>query len=107
MGSQASGIDPANVYVCLCNRETPYTVNTGDSSTLFNPETAEGVVAYGIYNSTESHGEWTKITIAITFKDEHTVPNFLVLTFTCSAYGDYFTGSTSSWMLIDDVEFVY
>ncbi len=107
MGSQASGIDPANVYVCLCNRETPYTVNTGDSSTLFNPETAEGVVAYGIYNSTESHGEWTKITIDITFKDEHTVPNFLVLTFTCSTYGDYFTGSTSSWMLIDDVEFVY
>ncbi len=107
MGSQASGLDPANIYVCLCDRTTPYTVDTSDTSTLFNPETADGVLAYGVYNSTESHADWTLMRIDLTFKDEHKVPNFLVLTFTCSAYGDYFTGSTSSWMYIDDVEFVY
>lgn len=107
MGKQATGLDPANIYVCLCNRTTPYTVDTSDTSTLFNPETADGVLAYGIYKSTESHADWTLMRIDLTYKDEHTVPNFLVLTFTCSAYGDYFTGSTSSWMSVDDVEFVY
>ena len=36
-----------------------------------------------------------------------TKPTLLVLTFSCSGYGDYFTGSTDSYMYIDDVEFVY
>lgn len=106
-GSQATGTDPANIYICLSNRTTPYTVDTSDTSTLFDPETAPDVVAYGIYKSTESHAEWTKMTIDLNYKDNTTKPNMLVLTFTCSAYGDYFTGSTDSWMYVDDIELVY
>jgi hypothetical protein len=31
----------------------------------------------------------------------------LLLTFTCSGYGDYFTGSSESWMYVDDIELLY
>ena len=31
----------------------------------------------------------------------------LLLTLTCSGYGDYFTGSTDSYMYVDDIELVY
>ncbi len=108
-GSHTSGTDLVKIFVCLCDRPTgtPYTVNTNDENTLFNPNTAPNVIANGVIENTTSHPEWTEITIPLTYKDNNTKPNFLVLTYTCSGYGDYFTGSTNSWMYIDDVEFVY
>lgn len=108
-GKHTTGTDLVKIFVCLCDRPngTPYTVNTNEESTLFNPNTAPNVIANGVIENTTSHPEWTEITIPLTYKDNNTKPNFLVLTYTCSGYGDYFTGSTNSWMYIDDVEFVY
>ncbi len=106
-GNHTSGIDLTKIFICLSNRTEPYRVNTNKEDTLFNPNTAAGVIANGIYESTVSVPEWTEITIPIEYKDNNTKPNFLVLTFTCSGYGDYFTGSTDSYMYIDDVELVY
>ena len=34
-------------------------------------------------------------------------PSHMILTFTCSGYGDFFDGSTESYMYIDDIELVY
>ena len=113
-GSHTSGQDLVKIFVCLCNRSQdengnlkPYTVNTKYENTFFNPNTAEDVIALSVYESKESISEWTEITLPLTYKDNNTKPNFLVLTYTCSGYGDYFTGSTDSWMYVDDVEFVY
>lgn len=103
----ASGADLTKIFVCLCNTTTPYRVNTNDSSTFFDPTKAANVVALSNYESRTSIPEWTLLELPIEYKDENTKPNFLVLTLTCSGYGDYFAGSTSSWMYVDDVEFVY
>ena len=60
------------------------------------------------WESTEDHSEWTLMELPIEYKEGVTKkPTLLVLTFSCSGYGDYFTGSTESYMYIDDVEFVY
>ena len=67
-------------------------------------------VLYSAYfESTESQTEWKEITIPFTFygKDPNQVPSHLILTFTCSGYGDFFDGSTDSWLYVDDIEFVY
>ncbi len=106
-GSHTSGTDLAKIFICLCDRTEPYQVNTNNESTLFDPRTAANVIANGIYESTTSVSEWTEITIPIEYKDNNTKPNFLVFTFSCSGYGDYFTGSTDSYMYVDDIEFVY
>lgn len=117
-GSHTTGADLIKIYVCLCDRPlkdptdpegdiVPYTVNTNDESTLFDPTTAPNVIAYGVYESKTSTPNWTEMTIDLTYKDNNTKPNSIVLTFTCSGYGDYFTGSTNSWMYVDDVELVY
>ena len=84
-------------------------MNTNKEETLFAPTIAtEGILASAIWESTESHSEWTLIEIPFEYRENLTTkPTTLVLTFTCSGYGDYFTGSTNSWMYIDDVEFVY
>ena len=106
-GSHTSGTDLAKIYCCLTDRK--FTVNTNKSETFFSPTiVTDGILASANLETTESHGEWTLIELPITYRDDITTkPTTLVLTFTCSGYGDYFTGSTNSWMNIDDVEFVY
>ncbi len=106
-GNHTSGTDLAKVYCCLTDRT--YTVNTNKSETLFAPtfETA-GVLAKASWESHQSTSEWTLMELPIEYKDGVTTkPTYLVLTFSCSGYGDYFTGSTDSYMYVDDVEFVY
>jgi hypothetical protein len=65
-------------------------------------------MATAYWESTESHPEWNTYELPIVYKEGVTTkPTHLVLTFTCSGYGDYFTGSEDSEMYVDDVEFVY
>ena len=106
-GSHTTGTDIAKIYCCFTDRK--YTVNTNKEETLFNPAlTTEGVLATATWQSSESHAEWTMMELDIEYKEGMTTkPTQLVMTFTCSGYGDYFTGSTNSWMKVDDVEFVY
>lgn len=106
-GDHTTGTDLAKVYCCLSDRK--YTVNTNDEATLFNPSlSTEGVVAVATWETTASNSSWTQITMDFDYKEGvTTAPTHLVLTFTCSGYGDYFTGSTDSYMYVDDVEFVY
>jgi hypothetical protein len=106
-GNHTSGIDLMKIFVCLCDRTEPYRVNTNKAETLFNPATAPNVIANGIFETKTSSTEWHELTIPIEYKDNNSKPNFLVFTLTCSGYGDYFTGSTNSYMYVDDIEFVY
>ena len=106
-GSHKSGTDLAKVYCCFSDRK--YTVDTSNQNTFFNPAfSTEGIMAVATWETTESNTEWTMIELDIDYKEGVTSkPTHLVMTFTCSGYGDYYTGSTNSWMMVDDVEFVY
>jgi hypothetical protein len=106
-GKHTTGIDLTRIFICLCNRTEPYRVNTNKEETLFSPTTAPNIIASGIYDSKVSNTEWHELVIPIEYKDNSTKPNFLVMTLTCSGYGDYFTGSTDSYMYVDDIELVY
>ena len=71
--------------------------------------TQTGVSINGADETTDINGAtWTKIEIPLQYKDGVTeIPNFLVISCASSAYGDYFTGSTDSYMYVDDFEFEY
>ena len=114
--------DKTTIYVWLCSWTGQHSVSTADSSTFVNPETtattAEGnVLGYGVWNrvitSTDSGADngWQKIEIPITYREGEgftgVKPNFLVISCAASGYGDYFAGSTDSYMYVDDFEFVY
>ena len=122
-----SGSDKAQIFVWLTKSSNPYRVNTADSSTLVSPDgkyvqggqNVNGLVAYGYWNRTQTetkingktevmtYNGWTKIEIPLVYVDNATKPNALVISCAASAYGDYFAGSTSSVMYVDDFEFVY
>lgn len=96
---------------------TPIVVDTRDKNTFFD-STSSDIIAYGelIFDGTQ---DWDDFEIELTYRDlvnssgtiiENSysrVPTHIVIVCTSSIYGDYFTGSTSSKLLIDDFELVY
>lgn len=78
--------------------------NTIDFSTN-NPN----IIAYGTLTEAEAKGtgEWQQFTIDLKYRDLTRTPKYIIVVASASKYGDYFTGSTSSVMYIDDFELVY
>ena len=112
-GSEASGTDRYAIMVIITDGTT-FTVNTKDKSTFMTVERLRnnelpGVIGYGCIAGSDSRSEWTKETIDITYyEDKKSVkPKKIVVMFTPSSYGDYFCGSTKSWMYIDDIVLNY
>ena len=106
--------DLAKVFLCLTDWSAPHCVNSADEKTFYDPRTAPGVLGVGYFDSNscpelvvEKTEEWHTMTLPIEYSNPEVVPSYLVLTFTCSGYGDYFTGSDSSWMFVDDIELLY
>ena len=110
--AEATGTDKATIMVAITNWDAPYGVNTADQSTFFSMAdlaTMEGVIGYGYIEKRESATEWTEYTIDITYREDmkSVKPKKLVVSFTPSGFGDYFTGSTDSWMYVDDIVLNY
>ena len=100
-----SGSDRYQIMICLTNGI--HTVNTADKSTFFNCKTDSKVIAYGEILGSESVEEWTEFTLPLTYVKPDERPTHIIVVATASSYGDYFTGSTDSWMCVDDFELVY
>jgi hypothetical protein len=110
-GSHASGTDIYTIMVLITDGTT-YAVNTKDTSTFLTMDslaTRDGIIAYGYIQGSDSRAEWTKETINITYREDmkNVTPKKIVVSFTPSGYGDYFCGSTSSWMYVDDITLNY
>lgn len=110
-GSHASGTDIYTIMVIITDGTT-YAVNTKDESTFLKVDelgSTPGVIGYGYISGTDSRAEWTEETINITYVEgmESVKPKKLVVSFTPSGYGDYFCGSTNSWMYVDDIVLNY
>lgn len=67
------------------------------------------VIAYGALPDAECipSVDWKQFTIDLTYRNLVEKPTHIIIVFSSSKYGDYFTGSTSSLLYLDDLEFVY
>lgn len=111
--------DPDLIKIFCCMATESHKVDSGDASgTTFSPSDANiksgdaryNKVLYSAYfETTQSQEEWKQFEVPFTFygTDPNQVPTHLIVTFTCSGYGDFFDGSTKSTMYIDDIELVY
>lgn len=110
-GDKASGTDIYTIMVLITDGTT-YPVDTTNQSSFLTYEslaTRPGIIAYGWLSASDSNADWTEKTIELVYRDDmKTVkPKKVVVSFTPSGYGDYFCGSTDSWMYVDDVRFNY
>ena len=111
--------DPDLCKIFCCMTTDVHTVISADADgTTFSPSDANiksgdkryNIVLYSAYmETTQSQSEWKQFEIPFTFygSNPDQVPSHLIMTFTCSGYGDFFDGSTGSWMYVDDIELVY
>ena len=66
------------------------------------------VIAYGqMTQSTSSNGAWQELNIPLEYHSLTKKPTHLIIVCSASKYGDYFYGSDSSVLHLDDFEFVY
>lgn len=109
-GKPASGTDINQAVIILANWTKPRRVDTSKiDETVLDVENLDkepGVVAYGVFRTQEAATEWYERTIELTYiSDER--PNYIMISFAASAYGDYFCGSTDSYMYVDDIKLIY
>lgn len=84
----------------------PVQVNTTKPETLFNPS-SEAVIAYGAFTSDKTIAEWTRVEIPLDYVSTSRVPTHIIVSCAASMLGDYFTGSSSSVLWVDDVRLEY
>lgn len=109
--------DKFQILIALADSGLPYTIDTAkwetfinyESDTNVNPETGVtvGIVAHGDLVGTSDVGEWTSSIIPLKYHSLDRIPTHIIVTASASMYGDYFAGSTSSVLCIDDFELIY
>ncbi len=85
---------------------SPVIIDTRNEATFFDPH-GKDVVGYGEMLLRSNVDGWTQITLPIDYVATDIKPTHIVITFSASRYGDYFTGSTQSVMWLDDIELLY
>lgn len=105
---QDGGTDMNSIYIALSDANAPYTVNTKEG-TFVDFDNDPNIIAYGELPVSEcvTTNGWKEFTIDLVYRDLVRKPKYIIIVCSASKYGDYFTGSTSSVMYIDDFELVY
>ena len=85
---------------------SPVAIDTRNEATFFNKD-GENVIGVGEIVLKESSDGWVEFTLPLEYKTTSVTPTHLVVVFTGSRFGDYFTGSTASCLLVDDIELIY
>lgn len=108
------GPDQGQIYVALTTG--PVEVKTGSDRKLFSPEpdgnSDARVVGYGQVTWNEpfgADGSLDLLEIPIEYNDlaKTVIPTHLIIVCSASKFGDYFCGSSTSVMIVDDFELVY
>ena len=123
-----SGGDKCAIYIALADNiglaaddipaaafEIDNKLNTDDpdnfkyKNTIDFSENNPNIIAYGTITDEEAKGtgDWQEFTIDLVYRDPTRKPKYIIVVASASKYGDYFTGSTSSVMYIDDFSLVY
>lgn len=91
------------------SKNCPVQVNTGNTKTFWKMDQLPETVAYAFFSETGngSLSQWKQVTRPFEYKSETEYPGYLYISIASSKYGDYFAGSDSSMLEIDNVEFVY
>lgn len=102
--------DSCSVYIALTDWDAPFAVNTGENQFVdFN---ADYIIAYGeldknLVSPTTAMESYQPFTIDILYRDLKRKPKYVLIVCSSSKYGDYFTGSTSSVLLLDEFDLIY
>lgn len=100
--------DSCAIYIALSDKV--FTVDNTQTSTFIDFYNDDSIIAYGELPASErvsTGGQWKEFNIDLKYKSLDRKPSYIIVVFSSSKYGDYFTGSTGSLMYVDDIELIY
>lgn len=100
--------DLCSIYVALSKKQKQ--VDNTKTETFLDLENDADIIAYGQLSDAEAvtTNGWKEFTLNFKYKTLEPLDTYyLIIVFSASKYGDYFTGSTNSVMYVDDLELVY
>lgn len=107
LGNVSQGVpDTCHIYVALFNDWTSrFQVNTKEGTFVDKSK----AVGYGEFFTATNATQYTEFNIDIKYNEDglNLKPTYILIVMTASKYGDYFTGSTSSVLYVDDCELQY
>lgn len=97
--------DIGSIHVFITDWSSPFRISTSSGKFVdFDNDT--GIIAHGSADFNQTSG-YMEFLIPLTYRNTTRIPNYVVIAASASKYGDYFTGSTSSVMYVDEFSFVY
>lgn len=101
--------DLCSIYILLADWDAPFAVSTGDNK--FVDINDPSVIAYGELGADKtspvSMADYEEFTIDIKYRDTTRKPTYILIVCSSSKYGDYFTGSNGSVLLLDEFQLIY
>lgn len=110
-------LDECTIYIALSKE--PYTINTTDKTSLFDldmPAFNNRIIAYAELpddmcgKTIDDKGDIVYKPFELTLKylqSDYTGPYYIVIVCSAAKYGDYFIGSTTSVMYVDEFKLTY
>lgn len=100
--------DSCHIYMALFDWSAPFRVNTTTGTFVDLSWKNESLIAFGELKTNEPTGpEYQQFKVNLAYRDYFTRPKYILIVASASKYGDYFTGSTSSVLLMDECELVF
>ena len=99
--------DSCHIYIALFDWTQPFRVNTQKSLFVDLSWSNESMIAFGEFKTGATNTDYSTFKINMKYRDYFTKPTYILIVASASKYGDYFTGSTKSVLLLDEFELVF
>ena len=95
--------DTCSIYIALTDWTTPYEIRTNPNNRQLFDKNASYILGYGELEQGTSMDSYEEFEIEIKYRNTSIEPSYIMITCASSKYGDYFTGSTSSVLYVDQL----
>ncbi len=99
--------DTCHIYAVLADWDAPFVINT-TKEIFLDVANDKNIIAYGdLTDGIGTNGEYKEFEIKFNYRDLTRKPKYILIVAAASRYGDYFTGSTSSVLYVDEFSLSY
>ncbi len=99
--------DTCSIYIAMTDWTAPYEIRTNPRNRQLFDKNASYVIGYGQLERGSSMDAYEEFEIKLDYRSTSLTPTYIMITCASSKYGDYFTGSTSSVLYVDQLSLDY
>ncbi len=99
--------DTCSIYIAMTDWTAPYEIRTNPNNRQLFDKNASYIIGYGQLERGTSMDSYEEFEIELEYRSTSIIPSYIMITCASSKYGDYFTGSSSSVLYVDQLSLDY